>query len=72
MAARKKPAAAPVEEAPASAPADRRADYIRALTEELEGVERYGKDDRAKAIKAEIQRARSAPIDRKSPEGDEA
>lgn len=41
------------------AAAERREQHVAALREELDGVERAGKDDRAKAIKAEIKRLES-------------
>lgn len=35
-----------------------RKDYVRALEEELAGYVKYGKDDRAKAVKAELARVK--------------
>ena len=40
--------------------AERRADYLRALNDELEGYERVGRTDRAKDVKAEIARVKKA------------
>lgn len=52
-------------------PAERRADYLRALAEERQQCLNAGKADRVKAIDAEIKRA-SKPVDRKAPDSDEA
>jgi hypothetical protein len=41
-----------------------RADYIRALKEELSGYERAGNDDRAKDVKDELARVQKAPAGR--------
>lgn len=41
--------------------AERRADYVRALEDELAQVERQGKADRVKAVKAELARVQGAP-----------
>lgn len=52
--------------------AERRADYLRALGEELEAVKAQGKDDRVKAVAAEIARVKkAAPKGRKAPDADE-
>jgi hypothetical protein len=51
---------------------ERRADYIRALEEELDHVTRVGKSDRAKAVQAELKRVKSAPVGRKAAESDKA
>lgn len=47
--------------------AERRADYVRALTEELDMCERAGKADRVAAIKAEIERIGGKPVARQAP-----
>lgn len=53
-------------------PAERRADYLRALEEERGMCQRMGKDERVKAIEAEIKRAKSAVAGRSSGPSDEA
>lgn len=52
--------------------AENRAEYVRALGEELAGYERAGNADRAKQVKAEIARAKKAPAGRTAPQGDDA
>lgn len=47
--------------------AERRADYVRALNEELDQCERAGKKDRVKAINAELSRLDVKPADRQAP-----
>lgn len=42
-----------------------RADYARALEEELDVVTRQGKDERVKAVKAEIARIKKEPRNRR-------
>lgn len=44
--------------------AERRADYVRALKEELGEVERAGKTARIKAVKAELERVEGKPARR--------
>lgn len=53
-------------------PAERRADYLRALEEERGMCVVQGKADRVKAIDAEISRAKSAPTGRTAPQADQA
>lgn len=48
------------------AAAQARSAYVAALEDELEGVERQGKSERAKAIKSEIARAKKSPAGRSS------
>lgn len=50
-----------------TAAAERRADYARALNEELDQCQRAGKTERVKAIKAELERIGSQPTDRQTP-----
>ena len=52
--------------------AERRANYLAALEEELDMCERSGKDDRVAAIKAEIKRVKSGPVGRGEKPSDEA
>lgn len=50
----------------------RRADYLRALTEERHACTVHGKDDRLKAIDAEIKRVKSGPVGRNAGKRSEA
>lgn len=52
--------------------ARKRADYSRALREELDQVERAGKAERVEAIKAELKRVEGKPAGRRSAEPTEA
>lgn len=45
-------------------PAEKRADYVRALEFELEGYERFGKSDRAAQVRAELARVTGKPTER--------
>ena len=45
----------------------RRADYVRALRVEREGLERVGKTDRVAAVDAELARFDAAPVKRTAP-----
>jgi hypothetical protein len=46
--------------------AERRADYVRALTDELEQCRHAGKADRVKAIEAELDRVGEKPAGRQA------
>ena len=46
------------------AAASRRADYIRALREERDGYQRFGKDDRVAEVDAELARVEGGPVGR--------
>lgn len=59
------------EKAAAVHAAERRADYVRALTEERDMCDRGGKVDRVKAITAELKRVDKVS-GRKAPAADEA
>lgn len=52
--------------------AERRANYLAALDEELDMCQRAGKTDRVEAIKAEIKRVKSTPTGRSEKPSDEA
>lgn len=52
------------------AAAEARSAYVSALEEELAGVERQGKAERAKAIKSEIARAKKSPAGRSASNDD--
>lgn len=52
---------------PAAQAAARRADTVRALTEEREGYVRAGKTDRVAQVDAAIARLQGAPSGRKAP-----
>lgn len=47
--------------------AARRADYVRALEQEREMLERAGKKDRVKAVDAELERVGAKPVERRAP-----
>ena len=47
--------------------AARRADYVRALTEERDGYARLGRSDRVAEVEAELARVSGAPVKRSAP-----
>ena len=52
--------------------AERRADRVRALEDELTGYERAGKTERAEQVRAELKRAQREPKGRRSRRAQEA